>query len=42
VNEWNGITKAFFTFFLATPLKFFASVGHQLLWHFDLSLFSEK
>lgn len=30
-----------FKFFLGTPLKLWASIGHWWIWHFDLSKYSE-
>jgi omega-6 fatty acid desaturase (delta-12 desaturase) len=42
-NAWNGTTAgALYKFFLGTPLKCFASVGHWLIWHFDLNKYTEK
>ena len=31
-----------FKTFLGSPLKLWASVGHWLIWHFDLGKFSEN
>lgn len=43
VEEWgNGPKGAIFKFFLGTPLKLWASVGHWALWHFDISKFTQK
>jgi omega-6 fatty acid desaturase (delta-12 desaturase) len=42
MEGWNPLAKAFFKLFLGTPLKLWASVGHWAIWHFDLSLYTEK
>jgi omega-6 fatty acid desaturase (delta-12 desaturase) len=42
LEKWGPVTGALYKFFLGTPLKFFASVGHQLIWHFNLDLYSEQ
>lgn len=43
VQEWgNGTKGAIFKFFLGTPLKLWASVGHWALWHFDINKFTQK
>ena len=43
VKEWgNGVKGSIFKFFLGTPLKLWASVGHWALWHFDINKFDEK
>lgn len=40
--EWDGVTAGLFKFFLGTPLKLWASVGHWAIWHFDLNKYTEK
>lgn len=43
LTEWKGTFKGWlFKTFLGSPLKSWASVGHWLIWHFDLSKYSEK
>ena len=34
-------SQAFYQFFLGSPLKLWASIGHWWIWHFDLSKYSE-
>ncbi|GLI71324.1 hypothetical protein VaNZ11_016484 [Volvox africanus] len=40
--KWDPTTAAFFRVFLGTPLKLWASVGHWLVWHFDLKKYTPK
>ena len=41
-DKW-GPTQAFvYKTFLGSPLKLWASVGHWLIWHFNLDLYTEK
>ena len=43
VSEWGDSPKGkIFKFFLGTPLKLWASVGHWALWHFDISKFTQR
>eukprot|EP00891_Asterochloris_glomerata_P002645 jgi/Astpho2/2645/Aster-06996 len=42
VDEWTGAKAFLFKTFLGSPLKLWASVGHWLIWHFDLGKFSEN
>jgi len=42
MKDWSPLASALFKFFLGTPMKLFASVGHWLIWHFDLSKYTEK
>lgn len=43
VQEWGDSPKGkIFKFFLGTPLKLWASVGHWALWHFDINKFTPK
>eukprot|EP00208_Stichococcus_sp_RCC1054_P006097 CAMPEP_0206134766 /NCGR_PEP_ID=MMETSP1473-20131121/193_1 /ASSEMBLY_ACC=CAM_ASM_001109 /TAXON_ID=1461547 /ORGANISM="Stichococcus sp, Strain RCC1054" /LENGTH=443 /DNA_ID=CAMNT_0053526387 /DNA_START=273 /DNA_END=1604 /DNA_ORIENTATION=- len=43
VKDWGESPKGkIFKFFLGTPLKLWASVGHWALWHFDISKFTDK
>jgi len=39
---WGGVTGALTKVFLGSPLKYWASVGHQLIWHFDLGLYNDN
>lgn len=41
-ESWNPVSRLIVQTFLGSPLKLWASVGHWLLWHFDLSLYTEK
>ena len=41
-QKWDESTANIFKFFLGSPLKVFASVGHWALWHFDLNKYTEK
>lgn len=40
--KWSPAAAAAFKFFLGTPIKLWASVGHWAIWHFDLSKYTEK
>lgn len=41
--EWKGTFKGrVFKAFLGSPLKSWASVGHWLIYHFDLKKYSQK
>lgn len=43
LEQWKGTFKGWlFKTFLGSPLKSWASVGHWLIWHFDLSKYSDK
>lgn len=42
MEAWSPAAAAAFKFFLGTPLKLWASVGHWAIWHFDLSKYTEK
>ena len=43
VEEWgSGAKGSIFKFFLGTPLKLWASVGHWALWHFDVNKFTDR
>lgn len=43
LDKWgDGTLGKVYKFFLGTPLKLFASVGHWALWHFDINKFSAK
>ena len=42
LTEWKGTFKGWlFKTFLGSPLKSWASVGHWLIWHFDLSKYTK-
>ena len=41
-ETWDPVTRFVLRTFLGSPLKLWASVGHWLIWHFDLSLYTEK
>eukprot|EP00887_Chlorella_sp_A99_P001620 scaffold8.g1620.t1 len=38
---WSPVQAFLYKVFLGTPLKLWASVGHWLVWHFDLSKYTE-
>ncbi|GLC49668.1 hypothetical protein PLESTB_000273500 [Pleodorina starrii] len=40
--KWNPTAAFLYKVFLGTPLKLWASVGHWLVWHFDLNKYTEK
>lgn len=42
MKSWGPVASFLFKFFLGTPLKLWASVGHWAIWHFDLSKYTEK
>ena len=42
MDNWSPTAAAVFKFFLGTPLKLWASVGHWAIWHFDLNKYTEK
>ena len=43
LDKWgDGMTGRIFKFFLGTPLKLWASVGHWAIWHFNINKFTEK
>lgn len=42
VNKWDSGSGTLAKVFLGTPLKLWASVGHWLIWHFDLNKFNAK
>ena len=43
LGEWKGTFKGWlYKTFLGSPLKSWASVGHWLIWHFDLTKYTEK
>jgi omega-6 fatty acid desaturase (delta-12 desaturase) len=43
LEAWgDGKKGAVYKFFLGTPLKLWASVGHWAIWHFDINKFTEK
>ena len=43
LEQWRGTFKGWvFKTFLGSPLKSWASVGHWLIYHFDLSKYSDK
>lgn len=39
---WNPVYRFVVQSFLGSPLKLWASIGHWLLWHFNLDLYTEK
>lgn len=39
---WNPIAASLFRVLLGTPFRCIASIGHWLMWHFSLSLYTEK
>lgn len=40
--KWDPTSAFLYKVFLGTPLKLWASVGHWLVWHFDLNKYTEK
>lgn len=42
LDKWTGIKGALYKGVLGSPLKCFASIGHWLLWHFDLNKYTDK
>ena len=41
-EQWGPVARFVYRTFLGSPLKLWASVGHWLIWHFDLDLYTEK
>ena len=41
-DSWGPVRGAVYKFFLGSPLKLWASVGHWAIWHFNLSLYTAK
>ena len=41
-EQWGPVARFVYRTFLGSPLKLWASVGHWLIWHFDLGLYTEK
>jgi omega-6 fatty acid desaturase (delta-12 desaturase) len=42
MKKWGSTQKTLYGAFLGTPLKLWASIGHWLIWHFNLDLYEEK
>jgi omega-6 fatty acid desaturase (delta-12 desaturase) len=42
MQKWGASQRLLYKTFLGSPLKLFASVGHWLIWHFDLNRFKPK
>ena len=42
VDKWSPLQKRIVSSVLGSPLKLWASVGHWLIWHFNLSLYTER
>ena len=42
MEAWGPVAGAMYKFFLGTPLKLWASVGHWAIWHFNLDKYTEK
>lgn len=40
--KWGPVSGFLYKTFLGSPLKLWASVGHWLIWHFDLNKYTEK
>ncbi|CAG9460809.1 unnamed protein product [Pedinophyceae sp. YPF-701] len=40
--KWGPVKSFLYQTFLGTPLKLWASIGHWLIWHFNLDLYEEK
>ena len=41
-DKWGPTQSFLYKTFLGSPLKLWASVGHWLIWHFNLDLYTEK
>ncbi len=41
-DKWGPTQSLVYKTFLGSPLKLWASVGHWLIWHFNLDLYTEK
>lgn len=41
-EKWGATQSFVYKTFLGSPLKLWASVGHWLIWHFNLDLYTEK
>ena len=41
-DKWGPTQSFVYKTFLGSPLKLWASVGHWLIWHFNLDLYTEK
>lgn len=41
-ETWDPVSRFVLRTFLGSPLKLWASVGHWLIWHFNLDLYTEK
>lgn len=41
LENMPGPAKAFYKFFLGSPFKLWASIGHWWIWHFDLNKYTE-
>ncbi|KAG2443292.1 hypothetical protein HYH02_009362 [Chlamydomonas schloesseri] len=42
MKKWDPTSAMLYKIFLGTPLKLWASVGHWLVWHFDLKKYTPK
>lgn len=42
MDKWNPMAKHLYQIFLGSPLKLWASIGHWLMYHFDLKLYNDK
>ncbi|KAK9803546.1 hypothetical protein WJX73_007178 [Symbiochloris irregularis] len=42
MEKWGPVQSAIAKFFLGSPLKLWASIGHWIIYHFDLSLYTAK
>lgn len=42
MSKWSPVMEMVYKIFLGSPLKLWASVGHWLVWHFDLNKYSEQ
>lgn len=41
-STWSPATRTILRTFLGSPLKLWASVGHWLIWHFNLDLYTKN
>lgn len=42
MEKWGPVQRSILRTFLGSPLKLWASVGHWAVWHFDVSLYTER
>ena len=42
IDTWSPLQKKVVSSVLGSPLKLWASVGHWLIWHFNLGLYTKR